>query len=63
MLTGIEKFVLPFFLKVGENKILTVIRNGLTLTIPFTIAGSFFSLSVIFPSKLGQTLLLQLPEN
>lgn len=51
MLTGIEKFVLPFFLKVGENKILTAIRNGLTLTIPFTIAGSFFLIIGNLPIK------------
>ncbi|WP_313469523.1 PTS transporter subunit EIIC, partial [Carnobacterium sp.] len=51
MLTGLEKHVLPFFLKVGENKILVAIRNGLTLTIPFTIVGSFFLIIGNLPIK------------
>ena len=51
MLAGLEKYVLPVFLKIGENKVLVAIRNGLTLTIPFTIVGSFFLILGNLPIK------------
>lgn len=42
ILEKLEKHFLPILLKIGENKRLIAIRNGITLTIPFTIIGSIF---------------------
>lgn len=42
LLEKLEKNFLPILLKIGENKRLIAIRNGITLTIPFTIIGSIF---------------------
>lgn len=42
MLDKLEKNLLPILLKIGENKRLIAIRNGITITIPFTIVGSIF---------------------
>ncbi|MGX7419381.1 PTS sugar transporter subunit IIC [Carnobacterium gallinarum] len=42
ILAKLEKNFLPILLKIGENKRLIAIRNGITLTIPFTIIGSIF---------------------
>lgn len=42
LLEKLEKNLLPILLKVGENKRLIAIRNGITLSIPFTIVGSIF---------------------
>ena len=42
MLEVFENKVIPILLKVGQNKRLTAIRNGLSITIPFTIIGSLF---------------------
>ena len=44
-----ENKVIPVLYKVGQNKRLTAIRNGLSLTIPFTIIGSFFLIIGNFP--------------
>lgn len=42
MLEVFENKIVPILLKVGQNKRLTAIRNGLSITIPFTIIGSLF---------------------
>ena len=42
MLEVFENKIIPVLLKVGQNKRLTAIRNGLSITIPFTIIGSLF---------------------
>lgn len=42
MLEVFEKKMVPILLKIGQNKHLTAIRNGLSITIPFTIIGSLF---------------------
>lgn len=42
MLNLFENKLAPILYKVGQNKRLIAIRNGLSLTIPFTIIGSFF---------------------
>ncbi|MEC6746909.1 PTS transporter subunit EIIC [Marinilactibacillus sp. XAAS-LB27] len=42
MLDLFENKIVPILFKVGQNKRLIAIRNGLSITIPFTIIGSFF---------------------
>lgn len=44
----INKF-LPYLAKMGDNKILKSIRDGLSFTIPFTIVGSVFLIIGNFP--------------
>lgn len=51
ILDKLEKSFLPILLKVGENKRLIAIRNGITLTIPFTIVGSIFLIIGNLPIK------------
>lgn len=45
----IENNLLPILLKVGNNRHLIAIRNGISMTIPFTIIGSFFLIVGNFP--------------
>lgn len=47
----IENRLLPVLLKIGNNKHLIAIRNGISMTIPFTIIGSFFLIIGNFPVK------------
>lgn len=42
MLEVFENKIVPVLFKIGQNKRLIAIRNGLSITIPFTIIGSFF---------------------
>lgn len=42
MIKFIENKLVPILIKIGENKILVAVRNGITLTLPFTISGSLF---------------------
>lgn len=42
MLNFFENQLAPVLYKIGQNKRLIAIRNGLSITIPFTIIGSFF---------------------
>lgn len=42
MLNFFEENIVPILLKVSQNRRLTAIRNGLAMTVPFTIIGSFF---------------------
>lgn len=44
----INKF-LPYLTKMGDNKILKSVRDGLSFTIPFTIVGSVFLIIGNFP--------------
>lgn len=46
-----QEMVLPLLEKIGENKRLTAIRNGISITIPFTIAGSIFLIIGNLPIK------------
>lgn len=41
--------VLPYLTKMGDNKILKSVRDGLSFTIPFTIVGSVFLIIGNFP--------------
>lgn len=49
MFEAFENKIIPILFKVGQNKRLTAIRNGLSLTIPFTIIGSLFLIIGNFP--------------
>lgn len=42
MMNFVEKNLMPILLKFGSNKHLIAIRNGISMTIPFTIVGSIF---------------------
>lgn len=44
-----EKYLIPILTKIGEEKHLQGIRNGIILTIPFTIAGSIFLIISALP--------------
>ena len=46
-----EKYLIPILTKIGEEKHLQGIRNGIILTIPFTIAGSIFLIISALPFK------------
>ena len=49
MINFIENKFVPILIKIGENKILVAIRNGITLTLPFTITGSIFLILANLP--------------
>lgn len=49
MVTFIESKVIPVLIRIGENKILVAIRNGIALTLPFTITGSLFLIIANLP--------------
>jgi len=45
----IEGKVVPILIQVGENKMLVAVRNGIALTLPFTITGSLFLILANLP--------------
>lgn len=49
MVTFIESKVVPVLIRIGENKILVAVRNGIALTLPFTITGSLFLIIANLP--------------
>lgn len=49
MVTFIESKVIPVLIQIGENKILVAVRNGIALTLPFTITGSLFLIIANLP--------------
>nr|WP_318382505.1 PTS transporter subunit EIIC [uncultured Enterobacter sp.] len=49
MITFIEGKVVPILIQVGENKMLVAVRNGIALTLPFTITGSVFLILANLP--------------
>ena len=49
MIKFIENKLVPILIKIGENKILVAVRNGITLTLPFTISGSLFLILANLP--------------
>ena len=49
MIKFIENKLVPILIKIGENKILVAVRNGITLTLPFTISGSLFLILTNLP--------------
>lgn len=49
MITFLESRVIPVLIRVGENKILVAVRNGIALTLPFTITGSLFLILANLP--------------
>ena len=49
MITFLEHRVIPVLIRVGENKILVAVRNGIALTLPFTIIGSLFLILANLP--------------
>ena len=42
MIKFLESRVVPVLVKIGENTVLVAVRNGITYTLPFIIAGSIF---------------------
>lgn len=52
----IEKF-LPYLSRIGDNKYLKSIRDGLSYTIPFTIVGSLFLIIGNFPIEAWTTMI------
>lgn len=42
MIRYFEKNIAPYLIKLSNNKVLIAVRDGLSLTIPFTIIGSIF---------------------
>ncbi len=49
MIKFLESRVVPVLVKVGENTILVAVRNGITYTLPFIIAGSIFLIIANLP--------------
>lgn len=49
MMKFLENRVVPVLIKIGENTILVAIRNGITFTLPFIIAGSIFLIIANLP--------------
>ena len=49
MIKFIENKLVPILIRIGENKILVAVRNGITLTLPFTISGSLFLILANLP--------------
>lgn len=48
MIGFLEKYVMPVAGKVAEQRHLQAIRDGIILTMPFLIIGSFFLLLVLY---------------
>lgn len=48
-MTFLENSVIPVLIRVGENKMLVAVRNGIALTLPFTITGSVFLILANLP--------------
>ena len=46
---GMEKWVSPIAQKMGQNQVLTAIKEGMISSLPFLILGSLFSIIVNFP--------------
>lgn len=51
----VENKLTPPLLKFGENRYMLAIKNGMILTVPFTIIGSIFLILSEFPVKSYQT--------
>lgn len=49
MITFIENKLIPILIRIGDNKILVAVRNGITMTLPFTITGSIFLILANLP--------------
>jgi len=47
----LEKTLVPFSNKLGQNKILQSISAGMVMTLPVTIGASLFSILANFPIK------------
>ncbi len=45
----VEEVFSPFFAKMGSNRIITGLKNGMVTTVPFTIIGSMFIIIQQFP--------------
>ncbi|MGL4676371.1 MAG: PTS sugar transporter subunit IIC [Brevinema sp.] len=45
----LEKYILPFADKIGNQKHLQAVRNGVIMTLPLTIVGSFFVIFLNIP--------------
>lgn len=44
-----QKHVMPILTKIGENRVMIALRNGISLVIPITIIGSIFNIIAYFP--------------
>lgn len=42
MITFLENRVIPVLIRVGENKILVAVRNGIALTLPLPLPAACF---------------------
>lgn len=49
MVTFIENRIIPLLIRIGEDKHLVAVRNGIVLTLPFTITGSLFLILANLP--------------
>ncbi|WEV50643.1 PTS transporter subunit EIIC [Lactobacillus sp. ESL0731] len=49
--TWLEKTLVPFSNKLGQNKVLQSISSGMVMTLPVTIGASIFSIFASFPIK------------
>ena len=49
MIKFLESRVVPVLVKIGENTVLVAVRNGITYTLPFIIAGSIFLIVANLP--------------
>lgn len=47
----LEKYLVPFSNKLGQNKVLQSISSGMVMTLPVTIGASIFSIFASFPIK------------
>ncbi|CAM3096824.1 PTS system, cellobiose-specific IIC component [Lactobacillus bombicola] len=47
----LEKYLVPFSNKLGQNKVLQSISSGMIMTLPVTIGASVFSIFASFPIK------------
>ncbi|MCX7971471.1 MAG: PTS transporter subunit EIIC, partial [Negativicutes bacterium] len=48
-MTVMENYVVPALTKVGDNRYLASIRNGMAVTFPFTVASSLFLIVSFLP--------------
>lgn len=55
-MTAMDK-IMPYLIKIGDNKYLVSIRDGLSFTVPFTIIGSLFLIIGNLPIEAWMTII------
>ena len=50
LISFVDRRISPPLMKIGENRYMVAVKNGMILTVPFTIIGSIFMILAQFPA-------------